>query len=289
MRKWHCILGFLIFWGVSICAQPKPEELLEQAIINGVTLTFSFEDASDEDYETTVKQRRNPDGSVWRVTETIRAKDFNDRYWSFNSKTIYNSDGCFDLWVTQDGVMGIVTQDEIPRHTMPKDATYKMTSLTYQGRNCWKITERVTGGEMTEFIIDKEKLFILSWDYYNSSGMRLLSDRKKNINFNPVFTDDDFSVPPDAKLKYAKDSRERLKLYAKRAKAHSKNVIKTRKQITKATNRNTTPGKFRQKVNKLTNHNPLGFICQKAPWFLLPIAVIALGIVFWHKRKSVSH
>ncbi|HHV04508.1 MAG TPA: hypothetical protein GXX64_11515, partial [Bacteroidales bacterium] len=124
------------------------------------------------------------------------------------------------------------------------------------------------------------KLFILSWNYFNSSGKLLFSDRKKNINFNPVFTDDDFSVPPNAKLKYAKDSRERMKLDIKRVKSHSNNIAKTRKQIVKETNQNRTPGKFRQKVNKLTNHDPWDFICQKAPWFLLPIAVIALGIVF---------
>lgn len=290
-RRWvmgnrYWVVGFLFLGVISTYAQAKPEEIFQQAITHGATLTCSYEEGQNEDIKISVKQRRNLDGSVWRVKDIIRDEDLSGRYWSFNTKRIYNSDGFIDLMISQNEITGIVTQDEIPRHKIGKDSTFKMTSITYDGRSCWKITEHLVGGEVYEAIIDKKYVFVLTNNYYNSSGKLLYSIHKKNVNFNPVFTEADFLVPPNAKLRYAKNNREYSELLDKRIHSHSKLVTKTRKQMAKKTIKPKPQGKLRRQWDMVTNYDTLGFVCQKAPWFLMPIAIVAVGIVVWNKRKK---
>jgi len=284
MRNRNWVFGFLFVGAIIAYAQPKPEEILQKAIIREATLTYSYEQKRGE-VKTTVKQKRNSDGSVWRAMETIRG-DINKKYWSANKRIIYNSDGCIDLWISQYEITGIVTQDEIPLHRIGKDSTFKMTSVTYDGRSCWKITEYTARGEFDEFIIDKAHVFILAQNYYDASGKLLYPVHKKNINFNPVLSDAEFSIPPNAKLSYAKNFREKMELDTKRVQRHSNFVIKKRKQMVKKVAMPKPHGKLRQQWGRVTNYDTLGFICQKAPWFLLPIAIVSIVIVIWMKRKN---
>ena len=179
--------------------------------------------------------------------------------------------------------MGIVTQDEIPQRKIGKDSTLKMTSVTYDGRNCWKIIEHQISGVVCEIIIDKKHEFILATKDFDASGKLLFSTHKKNINFNPVFTEDDFRVPSNAKLRYANNTREYMELSVKRVSRHS-NFVKNRRGQ-KESGVPKTHGKIRQQWDKITRNETFDFVCQKAPWFLMPIAICTIGIVIWKKRK----
>lgn len=286
MKSRHIAFLILILWGVSIYAQKSPKEILQNAIIRDATLNYSYEKApkKNDRHICIVKQRRNPDGSVWHVTDSKRTKEYSRAFWSFDVKDIYNSDGHIDLWISQFETYGIVTQEEHPHHIIRNDSTFKMTSVNFDGRNCWKIIESETSGYVQEFIIDKKHEFILVDNTYDSSGRLLFSEHRININFNPVYSEDDFTVPPNAKLKHARNSDEAVELLQKRAFRHSDFVIKKRQQLA-----NTTPkphGRLRRQWDRLTNYNTFNFICQKAPWFMMPIFIASIGIIIWKKKKN---
>ncbi|MGN0866285.1 MAG: hypothetical protein ACI4SG_01220 [Oligosphaeraceae bacterium] len=224
MRTMLWLLWTLILGGFSLFAQENPEEILRKAILHDATLDYSYEyffNGGDPHRIVTVKQKHDADGAVWYVQEGKVKEKFRRQAWLPDRKQLYTPEGHIDLWMSQFEVSGIVMQEEIPRHKVGKDSTFKLEAIAYEGKDCWKITEYRARGDVYEAIVDKETEFILAAKDYDSSGRLEFTHCRRNICFDPKFSEDDFRLPPNTTLYYAKNQDEQGDLMTERVFRHS--------------------------------------------------------------------
>ncbi|MGN0893016.1 MAG: hypothetical protein ACI4Q0_07070 [Oligosphaeraceae bacterium] len=75
-------------------------------------------------------QKHDADGVVWVRREAGGKDEFSHCAWMYETKQLYTPDGQrIDLWMSQFEVSGIVTKEDVPRHKVGEDSTFKMESI----------------------------------------------------------------------------------------------------------------------------------------------------------------
>ncbi|MGN0866281.1 MAG: hypothetical protein ACI4SG_01200 [Oligosphaeraceae bacterium] len=287
MRTTLWLLWTLILGGFSLFAQENPEEILRKAILHDATLDYSYEDLLNggNPYRIiTVKQRRDLDGTIWYVREGKVKEEFRGQAWAYDTKEIYCPDGYFDIWNSSYEVSGIVLQCERPLHKIGKDSTFKMETISYEGKDCWKISEYRERGDVYEAIVDKETEFILADKRYDSSGRLEFSVRRKHIQFRPEFGEDDFRFPPNMRLFHARDASEHSRLSVERVERQAEYLIARRERMANITP--TLRERWRRKWERWTRYDSFRFALEIVPWFLLPVSLCFLALGFWMKGRN---
>lgn len=173
-------------------------------MLNDLNLNYRFEAERGEAksrYTVNFYHRVNPDGSAWTRSDAVWASGK-----SFTTLTI--ADGTYtitDGQVVRDGNSKPVAhaEKELDRELDRNSPVYTLTEETRNGTACYKITRTLTVPAeadrcpaFEEYYISKKDQFIRETRVFNRTGKPILELVRKNIKFDPVFSDALFVPPP---------------------------------------------------------------------------------------------
>ncbi len=198
-----------------------------------------------------VAQRKNPDGTIWRIEEVTYGKEGMLQRWNIGYTTTIQRK------LYRDGFLHLLRLSKFTRvciklprgvevETIPNGANVAGEAVTEGIRPCWRIRVSQKTGEMTEYLVDQQLHFIIRENTYPLKGQASKTTVMELPQMDLELPDDLFSIPERLEVQLAKDWKEVTKLLNAWQKRNSAAVAALRSKILKEAGGN------KRKVRDLT-------------------------------------
>ncbi|MBR0458413.1 MAG: hypothetical protein IJJ26_04185 [Victivallales bacterium] len=254
------VLWFCLFWlGVLPVLGEDFRAILQEAFERRASLTYTqrmkvwtgdVEPVKNITWNI-VAQRKNSDGSVWRVEERTFGKEGKLQRWNIGYSTLVQRklyrDGFLHLLRLSKFIRVCVQYpSRVKADAIPNGANVAGEAVTEGIRPCWRVRVSKKNGEMMEYLVDQQLHFIIRERSYTSQGQISTTTAMELPQMDLELPDDLFAVPERLEIQPAKDAREATKLLAACQKKHYGMVTDLRAKIQR------DAGNNKRKIKDLT-------------------------------------